>query len=131
MTLEIEAKSRKIIRVGGKDYALVFRLPIVAALEEKLGRSMKSAADWLRIQTKEVPAVIEAGLTDYHPNDAKSVAETICSTLDPEEIEHVIDALCVAACPKAMARLQEELEKYRERMKQGLPVPNAQSADAH
>lgn len=130
--LEITFKQSKIFRVGDKDYSLVFTVPVVAALEEKLGRSMKSAADWLRIQTKEVRDILEAGFTHHHPEDAKTIADTICDMLEPEEIENVIDALCVAACPKAMARLQVEIEKIKERAKKGLPpLPNVQSADAH
>jgi hypothetical protein len=95
-----------------------------------LGRSMKTAGDWLRIQVKEVQAVLEAGLTHYHPEEAKSVAEAVAITLDPEELESVIEALCWAACPKAMERVQAALEKARQRVLEGLPpLPNGQSAD--
>ena len=128
--LEIAVKERKIIRVGDRDYSLVFPVPVVAALEETIGRSMKSTADWLRIQTKEVQAVLEAGLSHYHPQEAKDLAATLCTMLEPEEIENVVDALCVAACPKGMARLKEEIEKARVRFNKGLPLPNVQGADA-
>lgn len=128
--IEIAVKERKIFRVGERDYSLVFMLSTIAELEEKLGRSMKSAADWLHIQTKEVHDILEAGFSHYHPEEAKDVADTICEALDPEQIENVIDGLCVAACPKAMARLQEEIEKVRARLKKGLPLPNVPGADA-
>lgn len=128
--LEIETKSRKILRVGGRDYALAFPLTIVADLETKLGRSMKAAPDWLHIETREVKTILEAGLAYYHADEANAVAERICETLDPEEIDTVIEALCVAACPKAMERIQKAVEEARERIQKGLPLPNVQGADA-
>jgi len=129
--LEMGVKQRKIFRVGERDYSLAFTVPIVAELEVTLGRSMKSAADWLRIQTKEVRGILEAGLKHYHPDEAANVAEAVSLALDPEEIEVVIDGLCVAACPKAMARLEAELEKARARAKRGLsPLPNVPGVDA-
>ena len=129
--LEIGVKQSKIFRVGEKDYSLVFTVPVIAALEEKLGRSLKGAADWFRIKTSEVRDILEAGFTKHHPEEAADIADTICNLLDPEEIENVIDGLCAAACPKAMARLELEIEKARERTKRGLPpLPNVPSADA-
>lgn len=129
--LKIEAKGRKIIRVGERDFALAFPLNVVADLEEKLGRSMKTAADWLRLQTKEVQPTLAAGFRLYHPEKADAVAETICSSLDPEEIDNVIEALCVAACPKAMERVKKAMEEAQERLKKGLaPLPNGVGADA-
>lgn len=122
----------KVIRVDGKDYSLTFPLPIVVDLESKLGRPMKSAADWIRIKTEEVPAILEAALSSEHPDEAKDVATAIGSALDPEEISTVIDGLCEAACPKAMERIRAEMEKARERVQKGLaPFPNVQGADAH
>lgn len=130
--LEIAVKERRIIRVAERgDFALAFTVREVAALEDKLGRSMKSAADWLNIKTKEVRDILEAGFRHYHPDEAGALADEICSVLGPEEIEHLIDAICVAACPKAMARIQDEIVKIRERMKKELPpLPNGVSADA-
>lgn len=129
--LKIEAKGRKIIRVGERDYALAFPLNTVAELEEKLGRSMKMGADWLRLQTREVQPTLAAGFRLYHPDEADSIAETICSTLDPEEIDNVIEALCVATCPKTMERVKKAMEEAQERLKKGLsPLPNGVGADA-
>lgn len=127
--LEMAVKSQNKICVNEREYELVFSFPVVAALEEKLGRSMKSAADWVRTQTKEVPDILEAGLSHLYPEEAKAVADSICNTFPPEEIEHVIDFLCVAACPKAMARLKEQMEKIQERVKQGLALPNVPGVD--
>jgi hypothetical protein len=132
--IEIKAKDRQIFRVGEaegleREFSVAFPLSVVAELEDKLGRPMRSPSDWLRIQTKEVRDILEAGFSYYHPEAAKGVADLICLTLDPEGIESVIDALCFAACPKAMARLQEEMDKARERAKKGLAaLPNVPCA---
>jgi hypothetical protein len=125
--LEIGVKQSRIFRVGERDFALVFTVGAVAALEDKLGRSMKNPADWFRLQTKEVQDVLEAGFKTYHADEAKDVAEAVCRTLDAEQIENVIDFVCWAACPKAMERLRVEVEKMREAVKKGLPLPNVPS----
>jgi plasmid stability protein len=128
--LEIGVKQRQLLRVDDRDFAIVFPLPIVAELEETLGRSMKIPADWLRIKTAEVRDILEAGLKTYHPDEAAATADAVSKGLDPEQIETVIAALCAAACPKAMAHLEKEIEKARARARKGLALPNAQSADA-
>lgn len=130
--IEIAVKQPKVFRVDGVEYRLEFPVAAVAALEEKLGRSMKSASDWLRMQVMELPAVLFAGLTRNHPNEAQQIATAICDNLGPEDIEIVIDGLCVAAHPKAMERLQQQIDAARERFNNGgSPLPNVQSADAH
>jgi hypothetical protein len=126
-TIEIQVKEPKLFRVDGVDYQLTFPLSVVAELEVKLGRPMKDAASWLRIRTKEIQAVLEAGFTRYHPDAAAMVAESIANGLDQEEIDTVIDGLFVAACPKAAERLRAEMEKARKRVEKGLPpLPNVQ-----
>ena len=123
--LEIKVKDRKIVRMNERDFSLLFDVPTTAALEDKLGRDMKSPADWFRIRTKEVRDILEAGFTHYHSEEAKDIADVICSALDPEEIEIVIDAICEAACPKALARLREEITKAQARLQKGLSLlPN-------
>lgn len=122
--IEIKTKDRQLFRVGERDFSIAFPLPMVAELEDKVGRPMRSPSDWLRVKTSEVQAILEAGFKHYHPTEAGSVATQISETLDPEGIETVIDALCWAACPKAMGRLQEEMDKARERAKKGLQLPN-------
>lgn len=131
LEIAIKQEQAKVIRVDGKDYSLTFPLPVVVDLEAKLGRTMKSAPDWLRIETAEVPAILEAALSSEHPDDAKDVTAAICAGLDPEAISTVIDALCWAACPKAMDRIKADMDKAMERAKKGLtPFPNVQGADA-
>jgi len=127
--IEIEAKGDKFIRVDGTDYQLAFPLPIVVELEAKIGRSMKTGGDWLRIQTKEVRDILFLGFKTHH-KDAEEVADKIAARLEPEEIDNVINAICAATCPKALAKWQEELEKLRDRLKKGLTLPNVPGADA-
>ena len=111
--LEITRKEKKTITVEGQDYTIAFPLPVVAELEEKLGRSMKYPSDWFRIQTKEVQAILEAGLTRHYPDDARTMADDICSVLTPEGLGHIIDGLCMAACPKTIAKLQADIDARR------------------
>lgn len=124
LEITVEQKQTKIIRVDGEDYSLKFPLPVVAALEIKLGRPMKSTLDWIRIRSEEVPPILEAALSTEHPDEAKDITAAICSALNPEEIGTVIDGLCAAACPKAMALLQAEIEKA-----QGAPFSTAQGTN--
>lgn len=125
--LEIAVRQAKVFLVDGVEYRLEFPLPAVAEMEKKLGRSMKSPADWLNTKTEEVRDILAAGFSRNHPEDAERIADAICEYLEPEQINTVIDALCWAACPKAMARIQEQIEKSRDRAKAGL-LPNVQSA---
>ena len=65
-----------------------------------------------------------------HKDEADAVVEAIDGALGPEQIETVIDAICTANWPDATRRYKEELEKLRERVRKGLPLPNVPSADA-
>ncbi|HZP06775.1 MAG TPA: hypothetical protein VFB43_17885 [Terracidiphilus sp.] len=127
---ETTVKSRQILRVDDSDYSLSFPVVIVAELEEKLGRSMKAPQNWLAMQTKEVETVLAAALKHYHPEEAAEVSRLVCTNLDPEELESVMDLLCCVACPRAMERMHAEIKKLQERVKKGLALPNAQSVDA-
>jgi hypothetical protein len=127
MSVNIAVKQPKIFKVDGVDFRVEFPVSSVIKLEDALGRSMKSASDWLKTQTKELPEILKAGLLKHHKTEAEKVATAICDSLDPEEIEHVIDGLCVAACPKAMARIEAEINRLREKAAKGLPLPNVPS----
>lgn len=128
--IEIKVQAPKMFRVDGVDYRVQFPMNQVAALEEKIGRGMKSAADWLRMKTSEIPDILFYGLQTYHADEADAVVTTVRDNLDPEQLEFVMDALCEVACPKAMERVRAALEEARERVKKGLPaIPNATSAD--
>jgi hypothetical protein len=125
--VEIAVKQPKAVRVDGTDYFVEFPVPAVVEIEAALGRPMRGIADWFRIQPSEVCPVLAAGFRKHHPESADGLAEQICDSLEPEEIEIVIDGLCAAAFPKAMAKVQAEMEKLR---KKGAALPNVQSADA-
>lgn len=127
-TLELAVRQPLVITLGPQEYTIDFSVKTVAALEDRLGHSMKTAADWFRLETKELPIVLECGLLRHAngPEDAELLALSICEGLNPEGIEELISALCASACPKAVARFHEELEKLKKRG----TVPNVQSADA-
>ena len=127
--IEIKVQAPKLFTVDGVDYRVQFPVPQVAALEEKIGRSMKGPADWLNMQTKEVPDILFFGLQMYHADDADAVVAKVRDNLDPEQIGVVMDALIEVACPKAMERVRKMIAEAQERTRKGLPLPNAPSAD--
>ena len=133
-TLELEVRQPLCIRVQ-KDGEILpvtveFDLPAVVALERSLNRSMKTAADWLRLQSGELERTLAAGLRLHHGAEAEQLAATICGGLSPESIETTLDAICTSACPRAMRRFREELEKLRAKARAGIAVtlPNGESA---
>ena len=125
--IDIAVKQPKAFRVDGKTFLLEFPLSAVIVLEAKLGRPMKGLSDWLKVSTGELWDVLEAGFRKHHEEESHGIATALCDGLEPEDIERVIDAVCVCACPRAMERLKEEMEKMRDRLKKGLPLPNVQS----
>lgn len=129
--IKLETKQPLPLSVDGTEYRLEFPLPAIVALEKKLGRSMKTASDWFRIQTHELPDVLRAGLQQRHADEADAVVEAIGRALDPENIEVLIAGLCGATWPKATERIQAALEKARARAEKGLsPLPNVPSVAA-
>lgn len=127
--LEIEVKAPTMIRVDDNDYRLSFPLRAVAELEETLGRGLKFVSDWLNIKTHEIRSFLYFGLITHQDEDvAARVADAIAERLDPEGIEHVINALCMASFPKAMERVAKEIEKAHARQREGKAAfPNAES----
>jgi hypothetical protein len=130
--LEIVKGPRLQLKLEGRDYTLVFNMPIVAALGETLKRSMTSAPDWWRIQPKELPSVLRAGLETHHADDMEAVVEAICGAdgAGPEVHEMTIEALCAANWPEATRRYNEERQRLRDLARKGMTLPNAPSADA-
>lgn len=124
--LQLAVRNPMKVSVEGREYSIEFPVKAVATLEEKLGRSMKFAADWLKIRTKEVEDVLAVGLSRNHHEDAAEVAARICDTLETEAIEEVIEGLCWSVFPRAMERIEAAAKRIRE----GHTSPNAPSADA-
>lgn len=131
MNLDIAVAAPLAVTVDDRVYTVEFPLPSVVALEKAIKRSMKTAQDWFKISTAELPDVLWAGLLKHHQDDALRVASLICNGLNPEAIETTIDAVCAAAWPEAMRKYQEIVEKLKARAEQGLPLPNVQSAVVH
>lgn len=125
-TLELAVRQPLDIKLDDTINRVEFPLSAVAAIEEDLGRGMKTLPDWFRIQTKEVPAILRHGLTQLKADDAKETADLICENLDPEGIDTLIDALCASAFPRQVARFKEEIKK----MQTGGTLPNAPSGAA-
>lgn len=113
MRLDLSVNEATYIQVNDRPVRVDFPLPVVAELEKQLSHGMKLPADWFRMETHEVPTVLEAGLKRYHPDDAKELATAICDVTGPEGIGQLMDLLCAAAWPKFMARMQEQVEKSK------------------
>lgn len=93
--------------VGEFLYTVEFPLTAVIKAEEKIGRSLKSLTDWFNLQAKDVPAVLEAGLSKHHPDIQPGTIQSICDQLNPEALDEVLYALCNLAFPRRMALIEE------------------------
>lgn len=128
--LELAVRSPLIVRVGGAEYKVEFPVLAVVQLEDKLGRPMKSAADWLQIKTRELPDLLSVGLSRNHAEEAVTVAASICDTLETEAIDEVINGLCYSVFPRAMAKIEEAVKRIQERAEKGTESPNVPSVAA-
>ena len=87
-------------------YTLAFPLKAVAAAEEKLGHSLRTLGAWLKLETKEFPIVLEAGLSKFHPVQTAEHAAKIVESLSAEILDQLHYELCKLAFPKALAKLE-------------------------
>lgn len=109
--------------IGQKLYTVTFPLSAVAKAENVTGKSLKSLPDWFNLETKDIPAVLEAGLYMHHPDiDAADIC-AICDQLNPESLDEVLYALCSLAFPRRM----KAYEEHREKWAQGKVSPNVPS----
>ncbi len=111
------------LRVAGKEYTVEFPLSALIRAEEKTGHSLKSLKDWFDLSSRDVPAVLEAGLSKHHADIKPEDVQAICDALNPEALDEVLYALCKLAFPRRMAELEAKTAK-------GTPSPNVQSGDA-
>jgi hypothetical protein len=100
-----------LLKVEERDYTVEFPLSAVILAEEKLGRPLKSLQDWFSLASKDIPAVLQAGLQKHHPDIQPGDVTRICDTLNPEALDEVLYALCKLAFPRRMAALEESIAK--------------------
>ena len=124
--VERAVKPTLVLLVEGKEYTVEYPLSSVIKAETKLGRSLKSPADWFCAKAEDLPALLEAGLGKHHPELTTEEVQAICEGIGPETYTEVTEALGALNFPHFLARYQEGLEKARK----GGALPNAQSADA-
>jgi hypothetical protein len=132
--LELAVREPMTLKMGDTEYKLVFPVHIIIALEDKLGHSMKRLYDWTMLKTSELHAVLVAGLTVCHPDEAEAVASMITGDtfpLETEAIEEIVYALCRSIFPRAMAKMEEEREKFITARNPGAISPNAEGAAVH
>lgn len=123
-TIEAAVIPNLSLKVGGKEYVVEFPLSALIRAEEKTGHSLKSLKDWFDLSSKDVPAVLQAGLSKHHANVTAEDVQAICDALNPEALDEVMYALCKLAFPRRMADLEAKTAK-------GKPSPNVQSGDGH
>ncbi len=111
------------LSVDGVPYTLEFPLSAVVKAEEKIGRSLKSPGDWFTAPAKDIPALLEAGLSRHHPDVTPEAIAAICDRLDPESYATFAEALGALAFPRFTARYKENLEKLRAAETSGKPLP--------
>lgn len=99
------------LQVDNRAYTVEFPLSAVVSAEEKTGRSLKSLSDWFQVPTKNIPALLEAGLSKHHQDVTPEEIASICDRLNPEALDEVHYALCKLAFPKSMAALEERQSK--------------------
>jgi len=104
-------------------YTLAFPLKAVAEAEEKLGHELRSLGAWLKLETKEFPAILEAGLAKFHPEQTAEHAAKIVELLSAEVLDQLQYELCKLAFPKALAKL----ESAQKENAQEQSLPNDQS----
>ena len=71
--------------------------------------------------TKDIPALLEAGLSKHHPDIKPEDITAICDRLNPEALDEVQYALCSLAFPQTMARLETSRLSPKEQS-EGTPV---------
>jgi hypothetical protein len=101
------------LKVEGREYTVEFPLSAVIKAEEKLGRSLKSPKEWFEVPSRDIPALLEAGLSKHHKDVTPEELQSICDRLNPEALDEVLYALCRLAFPKYVAVLEENLAKAR------------------
>jgi hypothetical protein len=77
MTLELAVRPTMTLSIDGTPYILEFPLTAVVIAEAKIGRSLKSPGDWFTAPAKDIPALLEAGLSRHHPDVSPAEIDAI------------------------------------------------------
>jgi hypothetical protein len=116
------------VLVGPLEYTLCYPVSAVIKAEEATKLSLKNLNDWLKIESRNIPAILAAGFIKYHsdlqPDAMLALAQSIFETLTPEALDQLHYMLCKLAFPKAMEALET-----RASGKANAVSPNVQSPD--
>jgi hypothetical protein len=108
---------------------LTFPLAAVAEAEAAIGKSLKSFEEWLKIEPKDLPALVAAGLKTHHADFPRDQVEAFFGKLTPEACIDLHYALVELAFPRAMGILEEHRAKKLAQGASGEPPqggsPNA------
>jgi hypothetical protein len=111
--VELAVKRPLILKTNDREYTIEYPLSAVIKAEEKLGRSLKSPADWFGAPAKDIPALLEAGLSTHHPDVTPEEIKAICDGISPEAYTEFTEAIGAVAFPRWLARFKENLEKVK------------------
>jgi hypothetical protein len=114
LTFAVRQPLKLIGLIEGRELLVEFTIPATAALEEKLGRTLKGYMDWVQLKAKELESVLAAGLLRYQPEDAEKLAATVSESAWPELQEQILEAICAHAWPEATERAAKALEQWRK-----------------
>src|SRR6185312_3474993 len=96
------------VSIGDELYQLAFPLSSIIKAEEMLGgRSLRGLRDWLKLEPKDFPAILECGLLKFHPDSAREIADKITSSLGSEEFDELHHGLCCLCFPRSMSKVEE------------------------
>jgi hypothetical protein len=123
--VELAVKRPLILKTNGREYTIEYPLSAVIKAEEKLGRSLKTPADWFGAPAKDIPALLEAGLSKHHPEVTEAEVQAICDELSPEAYTEFTEAIGAVAFPRWLAKFKENLEKLKTKA----ASPKAPSVD--
>lgn len=128
---EVSVEDFPILKVvlGPLTYTICFPVSAVIKAEEATKIPLKNLNDWLKIESRHIPAILAAGFIKYHsdlqPEAMTSLAHSIFESLTPEALDQLHYLLCKLAFPKAIAALES-----RGSGKADAASPNAPSLDA-
>lgn len=126
--LKLEAMKTMPLTVGGTTYQLCYPFSSVILAEQKTGRELKDARDWFGMPFKDLPAILEAGLSRFHPEVTPEQIKEWLDGFNPETCNNFVSGLAALAWPEFTRQVQELQEKARAGTGQETS-PNAPSGD--
>jgi hypothetical protein len=113
LTISTNERPRLELLVAGKRYVIQFSLHALISAEEKVGHSLRKPQDWFGAPAKDIPALLEAGLSKHHPEVTSAEVRAFCDTFNAEMCATVTEAFGAIAFPDFTAHVKTQLEAAR------------------